>query len=101
VRLYESVPNPDWVSISQCLAFLDDAPEVAKVLDKLLKGSEVPPPPSPLPHPNHLYPYPSVLQSQNGRITIMLEGLQTPPPPSPPGPTPQVSTQNEHGILEG
>ena len=41
VKLYESVPAPDWLSISQCLAFLDDAPEVAKLLDRLLKGSQV------------------------------------------------------------
>ena len=41
IKLYESVENPDWVSISQCLLLLDDAPEVAKVLERLLKGSEV------------------------------------------------------------
>lgn len=41
IKLYESVENPDWVNIAQCLLFLDDAPEVAKMLDKLLKGSEV------------------------------------------------------------
>ena len=41
VRLYKSVAKPDWLSISQCLAFLDDAAEVAKLLDELLKGSEV------------------------------------------------------------
>ena len=41
IRLYESVPRPDWVSIAQCLMFLDDAPEVAKILNKLLAGSEV------------------------------------------------------------
>ncbi len=41
IKLYESVDNPDWVNIAQCLLFLDDAPEVAKILDKLLKGSEV------------------------------------------------------------
>ena len=41
IKLYESVENPDWVNIAQCLLFLDDAPEVAKILDKLLKGSEV------------------------------------------------------------
>ncbi|CAL8468543.1 g8083 [Coccomyxa elongata] len=40
IKLYESVENPDWVNIAQCLLFLDDAPEVAKILDKLLKGSE-------------------------------------------------------------
>jgi len=41
IKLYESVDNPDWVNIAQCLLFLDDAPEVAKMLDKLLKGTEV------------------------------------------------------------
>lgn len=41
VRLYKSVSEPDYLSISQCLAFLDDAAEVAKLLDGLLKGSEV------------------------------------------------------------
>eukprot|EP00884_Botryococcus_braunii_P016818 jgi/Botrbrau1/381/Bobra.110_2s0036.1 len=40
VKLYESSDNPDWVSICQCLMFLDDAPEVAKILDQLLKGDE-------------------------------------------------------------
>ncbi len=43
IKLYESVEKPDWVSISQCLLLLDDAPEVAKVLERLLKGSEVSP----------------------------------------------------------
>lgn len=41
IKLYESVEKPDWVSISQCLLLLDDAPEVAKILERLLKGSEV------------------------------------------------------------
>ena len=41
IKLYESVENPDWVSISQCLLLLDDAPEVAKVIERLLKGTEV------------------------------------------------------------
>ena len=43
VQLYEGVATPDWLSISQCLAFLDDAPEVAKLLNRLLKGSQVSP----------------------------------------------------------
>ena len=43
IRLYESAPTSDWVSICQCLMFLDDAPEVAKILHSLLKGSEVRP----------------------------------------------------------
>jgi 26S proteasome regulatory subunit N2 len=41
IKLYESSDKPDWVSIAQCLMFLDDAPEVAKILDRLLKGNEV------------------------------------------------------------
>lgn len=41
VKLYESVESPDWVSICQCLMFLDDAAEVAKILERLIKGSEV------------------------------------------------------------
>lgn len=41
IKLYESVENPDWVNICQCLMFLDDPLEVAKILDNLLKGSEV------------------------------------------------------------
>lgn len=41
IKLYESVENPDWVKVAQCLLFLDDAPEVAKILDRLLRGSEV------------------------------------------------------------
>ncbi|KAK9844017.1 hypothetical protein WJX81_001983 [Elliptochloris bilobata] len=40
IKLYESVESPDWVSICQCLMFLDDAAEVAKILERLLKGSE-------------------------------------------------------------
>lgn len=38
IRLYESVPSPDWVDICQCLMFLDDAPEVARILNRLLQG---------------------------------------------------------------
>jgi 26S proteasome regulatory subunit N2 len=41
VKLYESSDKPDWVSICQCLMFLDDASEVAKILHQLLKGGEV------------------------------------------------------------
>ncbi|MEW5315325.1 MAG: hypothetical protein WDW38_006765 [Sanguina aurantia] len=40
IRLYEGVAAPEWVDIAQCLMFLDDSPEVAKILDKLLSGSE-------------------------------------------------------------
>ena len=41
IRLYETVESPDWVDICQCLMFLDDAPEVAKILSRLITGSEV------------------------------------------------------------
>ncbi len=41
IRLYEGVPDPDWLSICQCLTFLDDAHEVAAILRRLLAGSEV------------------------------------------------------------
>ncbi len=41
IRLYESVPSPDWLGICQCLTFLDDVQEVANILHKLLAGSEV------------------------------------------------------------
>ncbi|GLI59879.1 hypothetical protein VaNZ11_001794 [Volvox africanus] len=40
IRLYESVEAPDWVDICQCLMFLDDAPEVARILNKLLQGGQ-------------------------------------------------------------
>ena len=41
VKLYEGIATPDWLSISQCLAFLDDAPAVALLLDRLSNGSQV------------------------------------------------------------
>ena len=41
IRLYESVPSPDWLGICQCLTFLDDVHEVANILHRLLAGSEV------------------------------------------------------------
>ena len=41
VRLYEHSPAPDVVDICQCLMFLDDAPEVAAILDRLLRSSQV------------------------------------------------------------
>ena len=41
IRLAEAAPQPDWVDICQCLMILDDAPEVAKILNKLIAGSEV------------------------------------------------------------
>jgi len=40
IRLYEASSAPNWVEICQCLMFLDDAPEVAKILEKLISGSE-------------------------------------------------------------
>lgn len=45
VKLYEGAPVPDWLSICQCLMFLDDALEVAKIFDRLLRGSQVRPNP--------------------------------------------------------
>ena len=41
IKLYESVPDPDWVNICQCLMFLDDSQEVAKILHNLIEGTEV------------------------------------------------------------
>lgn len=41
IKLYESVPEPDWVNICQCLMFLDDSEEVAKILHNLIEGNEV------------------------------------------------------------
>ncbi|WIA09523.1 hypothetical protein OEZ85_008919 [Tetradesmus obliquus] len=38
IRLYEECEQPDYVVICQCLMFLDDAPEVAKILNKLLSS---------------------------------------------------------------
>ena len=44
IKLYESVPEPDWVNICQCLMFLDDSQEVAKILHNLIEKNEVRPP---------------------------------------------------------
>ena len=41
VRLYEGVPNPDYVDVCQCLMFLDDDKEVAAIVNKLLRGTLV------------------------------------------------------------
>ena len=41
IKLYESVPEPDWASICQCLMFLDNSREVAKILHNLLESTEV------------------------------------------------------------
>uniref|UniRef100_A0A7S3VN96 26S proteasome non-ATPase regulatory subunit 1 homolog n=1 Tax=Dunaliella tertiolecta TaxID=3047 RepID=A0A7S3VN96_DUNTE len=40
IRLYEASRSPDYVDICQCLMFLDDASEVAKILHNLLTGTE-------------------------------------------------------------
>jgi hypothetical protein len=40
VRLAEATPSPDWVEVTQCLMFLDDAPRVADILGRLVDGSE-------------------------------------------------------------
>lgn len=40
VALSEKVPNPDYAGICQRLLFLDNAPEVANILSRLLHGSE-------------------------------------------------------------
>ena len=39
IRLYEGVPTPDYAAICQCLTFLDDPAEVAKIIHSLLSGS--------------------------------------------------------------
>ena len=41
IKLYESVADPNWVNICQCLMFLDDSQEVAKILHNLIEGTEV------------------------------------------------------------
>ncbi|KAL3681206.1 hypothetical protein R1sor_024162 [Riccia sorocarpa] len=41
VRIYQSQPSPDYLSICQCLMFLDDSSTVAAVLDGLIKGDKV------------------------------------------------------------
>ena len=40
VGLYKNLNIPDYVSMCQCLIFLDDALAVAELLDRLSKGSE-------------------------------------------------------------
>lgn len=39
IRLYEDCSEPDYTVICQCLMFLDDAPGVAKILNKLISSS--------------------------------------------------------------
>lgn len=40
VGLYKNLSTPDYVSMCQCLIFLDDALAVAELLDRLSKGSQ-------------------------------------------------------------
>ena len=40
VKLYRSLESPDYVNMTQCLIFLDDAQSVADVLDELTRGNE-------------------------------------------------------------
>ncbi|XP_014235515.1 26S proteasome non-ATPase regulatory subunit 1 [Trichogramma pretiosum] len=40
IKLYKNLGTPDYVSMCQCLIFLDDALAVAELLDKLSNGNE-------------------------------------------------------------
>ncbi|KAG2577491.1 hypothetical protein PVAP13_6NG102800 [Panicum virgatum] len=40
VKIYQTLPNPDYLSICQCLMFLDESDTVASILDKLISGSK-------------------------------------------------------------
>lgn len=40
-ELSATLAQPDWVDVCQCLMFLGDSAQVATILDKLLRGSEV------------------------------------------------------------
>ncbi|KAJ3693473.1 hypothetical protein LUZ60_008953 [Juncus effusus] len=40
VKIYQQLPNPDYVSICQCLMFLNDPETVSSILKKLLSGSQ-------------------------------------------------------------
>ena len=40
VRVHSAVVDPEYVSICQCMQFLNRASDVAEILDKLLQGSE-------------------------------------------------------------
>lgn len=40
VRVHATIPDPEYVSICQCLQFLNRASEVAQILDDLLRGPE-------------------------------------------------------------
>ncbi|KAJ7518282.1 hypothetical protein O6H91_21G062200 [Diphasiastrum complanatum] len=41
VNLYQGLPSPDYLSVCQCLMFLDDPGNVANILDELIKGDKV------------------------------------------------------------
>lgn len=38
VKIYQRLPSPDYLSICQCLMFLDDPEGVARILEKLLQS---------------------------------------------------------------
>ncbi|KAL5667409.1 hypothetical protein ACJX0J_019630, partial [Zea mays] len=40
VKIYQTLPNPDYLSICQCLMFLGEPESVASILDKLISGSK-------------------------------------------------------------
>ncbi|CAO2168426.1 unnamed protein product [Urochloa humidicola] len=40
VKIYQTLPNPDYLSICQCLMFLNEPETVASILDKLISGSQ-------------------------------------------------------------
>uniref|UniRef100_A0A0E0H5R3 26S proteasome non-ATPase regulatory subunit 1 homolog n=1 Tax=Oryza nivara TaxID=4536 RepID=A0A0E0H5R3_ORYNI len=40
VKIYQTLPHPDYLSICQCLMFLGEPETVANILDKLLSGSK-------------------------------------------------------------
>lgn len=40
VKIYQTLPNPDYLSICQCLMFLGEPGSVASILDKLISGSK-------------------------------------------------------------
>ncbi|KAG2582448.1 hypothetical protein PVAP13_6KG108500 [Panicum virgatum] len=40
VKIYQTLPNPDYLSICQCLMFLNESDTVASILDKLISGSK-------------------------------------------------------------
>ncbi|KAL3724585.1 hypothetical protein ACJRO7_029711 [Eucalyptus globulus] len=40
VNVYQNLPSPDYLSICQCLMFLDEPEEVARILEKLLRSNK-------------------------------------------------------------